>query len=69
MLFQNIQALCKEAGISISALEKATGLGNGVISRWETSSPRLENVQLVAKYFGVSVDQLAGDLIQSQRTT
>lgn len=68
-MFRNIQALCKAAGISISALEKATGLGNGVISRWENSSPRLENVQLVAKYFGVSVDQLAGELILPQRTT
>ena len=61
MLVQNIQARCKLAGISISALEKAVGLGNGVISRWDASSPRLENVQIVAKYFGVSVDDLTAD--------
>lgn len=58
MLVENIRAWCKKAGISIAALEKAVGLGNGVIARWDDSSPRLENVQLVAKYFGVSVDKL-----------
>lgn len=65
MLVQNIRARCKAAGISISALEKATGLGNGIISRWDESSPRLENVQRVANFFGVSVD----DLVNPQRTT
>jgi len=65
VLVQNIRARCKAAGISISALEKATGLGNGIISRWDESSPRLENVQRVANFFGVSVD----DLVNPQRTT
>lgn len=67
MVFTNIKALCKKNHISISALEKAVGLSNGVISRWDESSPRLENVQLVAEYFGVSVDELTTD--QEDNTT
>lgn len=58
MLYQNIVVLCKGKGISISKLEKETGLGNGTVGRWERSSPSVENVKKVADYFNVSVDYL-----------
>ncbi len=58
MLYQNIVVLCKGKGISISKLEKETGLGNGTVGRWEKSSPSVENVKKVADYFNVSVDYL-----------
>ena len=58
MLYQNIVVLCKGKGISISKLEKETGLGNGTVGRWEKSSPSVENVKKVADYFEVSVDYL-----------
>lgn len=58
MLYQNIVVLCKGKGISISKLEKETGLGNGTVGRWEKSSPSVENVKKVADYFQVSVDYL-----------
>ena len=58
MLYQNIVVLCKGKGISISKLEKETGLGNGTVVRWEKSSPSVENVKKVADYFQVSVDYL-----------
>lgn len=58
MLYQNIVVLCKGKGISISKLEKETGLGNGTVGRWEKSSPSVENVKKVADYFDVSVDYL-----------
>lgn len=58
MLYQNIVVLCKGKGISISKLEKETGLGNGTVGRWEKSSPSVENVKKVADYFKVSVDYL-----------
>lgn len=60
MLIENIRALCAERGISISALEKGAGLGNGVISRWGESSPRLESVLAVASFLDVPVDRLLG---------
>lgn len=58
MLVENIRALCATRHISIAALERQVGLGNGVITRWDESSPRLESLLAVAKYFGVTVDSL-----------
>ncbi len=61
MVVENIRARCKERHMSIAALEKETGLGNGVIARWDKSSPRLESLLAVAKYLGVTVDSLLAD--------
>lgn len=58
MLLENITRLCKEKGISIAKLERETGISNGVICKWGTSSPTVENVRKVADYFGVTVDSL-----------
>lgn len=58
MILDNIRKLCEKKGVSIWAVERATGIGNGVIARWENSSPRVENLKLVADYFGVTVDEL-----------
>lgn len=58
MILENIRTLCKERRISISALEKATNIGNGTISGWNTCSPRVNNLQAVAQYFGITVDEL-----------
>lgn len=58
MILENIYALCKKNGISVFALEKAVGIGNGTIARWGKSSPRVDRLQSVAKYFGVTVDDL-----------
>lgn len=58
MLYKNIEAKCREKGISVSALEKSVGLGNATIKGWNVSSPKVENLQKVADYFGVSLDEL-----------
>ena len=58
MILENINKLCKEKGISLSKLERETGIGNGTIGRWGISSPTVENVRKVAEYFGVTVDAL-----------
>ena len=58
MLLENIRRLCSQKPVSIARLERETGISNGTISRWDTSSPTVENVQKVAEYFGVTVDQL-----------
>lgn len=58
MLIENVRRKCRERGITLAELERATGIGNGVIARWEGSSPRVDNVQKVAEYFGVTVDEL-----------
>ena len=58
MVLENISRLCKERGVSIARLERETGISNGTISRWGTSSPTLANVKAVADFFEVSVDDL-----------
>lgn len=58
MLVENISKLCQKNGISIFALERELGIGNGVIARWKGSSPKLSNIQRVADYFGVTLDDL-----------
>lgn len=58
MLLYNIRLLCTKKPTSIAKLERALGIGNGTIGRWDKSSPSVENVQKVAEYFGVTVDEL-----------
>lgn len=58
MFYENVLALCKERGITVSKLEKDIGFGNATVRGWEKSSPRLDSAKAVADYFGVSVDSL-----------
>lgn len=60
MIFTKIVELCKGKGISVAKLEKETGISNGTIARWATSSPTVEKLERVADYFGVTVDSLLG---------
>lgn len=58
MITDNVRRLCKEHDISIFALENATGIGNGCISRWDRKPPNITSLSKVAEFFGVSVDAL-----------
>ena len=60
MIFNRISKLCKEKGVTVAKLERETGISNGTISRWSTSSPTVDKLRKVADYFGVSVDSLIG---------
>lgn len=58
MIYQNIEEKCRERGISISALEKAVGLGNATIKGWNEANPRVDTLKRVADFFEVTVDEL-----------
>ena len=58
MIYENVKKIAEEKGISISALEKKAGLGNGVISGWKTSSPTVTNLKAVSVILGTTVDKL-----------
>lgn len=58
MLYENIVTLCKERNISVARLEREVGLGNATIRNWKWSSPSVDKVRDVAKFFGVTVDSL-----------
>lgn len=60
-IYDNILFLCKERGITISALERGSDIKRGVIEKWKVSSPSIEKVEKVANYFGVSIDYLMGN--------
>jgi transcriptional regulator with XRE-family HTH domain len=57
-LADKVNELCKNAGTSMNALEKAIGLGKGTICRWNDVMPSVDKVEKVADYFGVSIDYL-----------
>ena len=61
MILKRIKEKCKEKGLSIFALEKEAGIGNGTIARWDKSSPTVENLQAVAKVLECTVDALLHD--------
>lgn len=61
MIFNIIKRLCAERNISISQLEKEAGLGNGTISGWKESMPRIDSLQAVARVLKVSVDDLLSE--------
>lgn len=58
MFLESIKEKCKEKGLSIFALEKEAGIGNGTIARWDKSSPTLGSLQAVAKVLECTVDDL-----------
>lgn len=58
---KKIRQLCLERGISVRQLEKAVGIGNGSVLRWEKQEPSAKNLQKVADYFGVSTYYLLDD--------
>lgn len=60
MIYENVKRLCDERNISIRALERACGIANGAIGKWNGSvnAPRIDTVKAIADYFGVTVDAL-----------
>lgn len=60
MIYENIKRICTDKGISISELEKKSGLGNGTIKKWETSSPTINKLEAVAKILDASIVDILG---------
>ena len=58
MIFSNIQAKCKEKGITITALENECGLGKKTIYKWQHSVPNVMTLKLIADYFGCTIEDL-----------
>lgn len=57
-IIERIQLKAKEKRVSISTIEKEAGISNGVIRRWEKSSPQCDKIAPVANYLNVSLDWL-----------
>ncbi len=57
-MVDRICELSQKNGLSISALERTLGLGNGIIGKWRKQSPSCDKLKLVADYLNVSIDFL-----------
>lgn len=59
-LVEKIKKLADEHHTTFAEIERKINISNGQIRRWDSSSPKVENIQKVADYFNVSVDYLLG---------
>lgn len=57
-MYNKIKTLCKKNNVSITRVEKETGLSNGAIGKWKDSIPTVDKLKKVADYFGVTIDEL-----------
>lgn len=54
--YERLNSLIKSKGLSQRKVEMDLGFSNGSIGKWKKYSPNAEKVQLLAQYFGVTVD-------------
>jgi len=59
-LYERVQRLAKEKGISIYKLEKEAGIAPSTIAKWSKFKPTLKNAFAVADVLGITVDELIG---------
>lgn len=55
-----IKDLAIKKKITLAELEREVGISNGQIRKWNERSPKAENLEKVADYFGVTTDYLLG---------
>ncbi len=67
-MVDRINILAKEMGTSVSAIEKALGLSNGIIGKWKKQSPSCDKLKLVADYLNTTIDFLMTGEIEQART-
>ena len=58
-MVDRIIALIKEKGLSVYAVEKQLGFGNGAIKRFDTNSPSIDKIILLSDFLNVSIDYMA----------
>lgn len=58
MIYDRIKEICKKKGLSVSYVEKEAGLSNGTISKWNQSSPTVDNLNAVAIVLKTRIDKL-----------
>lgn len=55
---ERVRSLAKSNNISLPILEETLGFGAGTISKWDKSTPKADKLNMVARYFGVSMNYL-----------
>lgn len=57
-MYDTIKEICEKRNISISELERRAKVGNGTITKWNNSSPNLDNLQKVADALDIKITTL-----------
>ena len=60
-IYNNIKAVCKSRGVSISKLEEDLGFTRSILYKWDRHQPSIGNLKKVADYFNITVDELISD--------
>lgn len=57
-MYNKIEKLMKEKGITAYRLSKDTGIAYSCIADWKKgrSHPKLDKLEILSKYFGVSIE-------------
>lgn len=58
MIYENIKALCKTKGITISKAESDMGYARSTLCKIDKNTPSIDKLQKIADYFGVSIEYL-----------
>ena len=57
-IYDIISAYCKDNKISVSTLEKESGLGTGTIYKWTDGGATIDNITKVAQAMGLKASEL-----------
>ena len=57
-LVRNIKAACADQGMTIAELERAAGLAENSIYKWQTTIPGIDKVKKVAFVLQTPIDEL-----------
>lgn len=63
MLYEKIEELMHQTGVSAYQISKKTKIPQSAFSRWKKgeSEPSLKNIKILSEYFGVPIDYFTND--------
>ena len=60
-IYERVRQICKDQRRSVAEIERAAGLSNGAISKWDESIPSIKNISAVAGALDVCIEDLIGE--------
>lgn len=69
-MYDIFMQLMEEKGVTAYRVAKDTGITQATLSRWKTGKvyPSIETLQVLAEYFGVTIDYLMGNAHIDEQT-
>jgi len=58
VLYDRVKRICSDKRISIHKMELDLGFPRSSVCKWNDNEPGIRKVQKVAKYLGVTIEQL-----------